>query len=140
MEFDADLEGSAFRTASGEYAWPRPEAIRAVHALADAGLALLGGELWLVKAHEIQPMFPVEGGGQAVLGWASNRLDSEAWSAFVTRSRSESLAAIAAQPSRDVSVPEGFGVYYNVTWADQTRFALLSEHRAEARRGARPSL
>ena len=47
--FPADLEPRAFRASNGEFGWSRDDARVVIGLLADAGLAILGGELWWVE-------------------------------------------------------------------------------------------
>jgi hypothetical protein len=121
MHFSEKLESRAHRTAGGEYAWRRQDALEAVGALAVAGRAILGGELWLVHAGQVWGVLPQHSGPPAVYHWECDRQPTEAWADFVGRSRSQSLAAIDAMPPEgEVIVPSGAEVYYNLTW--------LSEH------------
>ena len=120
MQFAQDLEASAHRTLGGEYAWRRPEALRAASALASAGFAILGGELWLVRGNEIWGALPQHAGPPAVYHWESERGPSEPWTAFVERSRSEAFSAINALPADgEVAAPPGANIYYNLTWVSE---------------------
>jgi hypothetical protein len=118
MQFAQDLDASAHRTAEGEYAWRRPEALRAARALADSGLAILGGELWLVHGGEIHGVLPQRSGPPAVYHWESKRKPAESWAAFVARSYSESYSAInGLPPEGEVDALTDAHTYYNLTWA-----------------------
>ena len=120
MQFAQDLEASAHRTLGGEYAWRRPEALRAASALASAGFAILGGELWLVRGNEIWGALPQHAGPPAVYHWESERGPSEPWTVFVERSRSEAFSAINALPADgEVAAPPGANIYYNLTWVSE---------------------
>ncbi len=66
MQFPPELEVTAFRSRSGEQAWRRSEACHAVQVLADAGMAVLGGELWMVCGQEIRAVLPQQSGPPAV--------------------------------------------------------------------------
>ena len=117
MQFSRDLETSAHRTATGEYAWRRPDALRAARALAGAGRAILGGELWLIRGSEIHGVLPQRSGPPGVYRWESERGASESWCEFVLRSCSESIAAInTLPPEGEVDLPADAEVYYNLTW------------------------
>jgi hypothetical protein len=120
MQFAQDLETTARRSAGGEYAWRRSEALRAADALARAGCAILGGELWLVRGQDISGALPQRSGPPAIYHWGSERGSSESWSAFVERSRSESRSAInALPPPGEVDAPPHAEVYYNLTWVSE---------------------
>lgn len=86
MQFPQDLEASAIRTPGGEYAWSRSDALRATRALAAAGLAVLGGELWLVRGRKISGGFRTHSGSITTYHWASVREPMESWSDFLARS------------------------------------------------------
>jgi hypothetical protein len=117
MLFPADLEESAHRTSSGEYAWRRDDALRAVACLTASGCAVLGGELWLVEGAAVWGSLPLTAGGTAVFHWEAVRNATETWSEFVTRSRAEALDAIADLPAPDeVKLPAEAVVFYNLTW------------------------
>jgi hypothetical protein len=120
MQFAHQLEASAHRSSGGEYAWRRPEALLAARALADAGFAILGGELWLVHNGEIHGVLPQRLGPPAVYHWESKRLPAESWAAFVARSHTESCSAINALPAEaEIEAPPGAEIYYNLTWLSQ---------------------
>ncbi len=115
--FPQELEDSAFRSADGEYAWQRVDALAAVRALADTGRAVLGGELWLVRDGEVWGVVPQHSGPPAVYAWETERRANEAWSAYVARACVEALAAIQALPGEaEVAAPPTAKVYYNLTW------------------------
>jgi hypothetical protein len=117
MLFPRELEDSAFRSADGEYAWQRSEALAAVRALADKGRAVLGGELWLVRDGEVWGVLPQHSGPPAVYAWETERRPNEAWSAYVARASVEALSAIQALPGEaEVAAPPKAKVYYNLTW------------------------
>lgn len=120
MQFPPELESSAFRTSGGEFAWRRPDAMQATRALAHAGFAILGGELWLIRGGEIFGVLPQHSGPPAVYHWVCERSPSEAWLSFVARSCRESLSAIASLPAEgEVDAPPGAEVFYNLTWAGE---------------------
>jgi len=120
MQFTQDLEASARRPAGGEYAWRRAEALRAARAVADSGIAILGGELWLVRDGEVHGVLPQRSGPPAVYHWESKRGPAESWTAFVERSHSESCSAInALPPEGEVDAPTAARVYYNLVWVSE---------------------
>jgi hypothetical protein len=120
VKFTRELEAAAFRTSGGEYAWRKTDALRAARALADAGYAILGGELWLVRGSEVCGVLPQHSGPSAVYHWKSERKSSESWPDFVARAQSESASAIdALPPDGEVNAPSGAEVYYNLTWVSE---------------------
>ena len=127
MQFAHDLEATAHRSANGEHAWPRAEALRAVRAIAEAGLAVLGGEVWLVRGDEIWGVLPQQSGPPAVYHWEAKRGAVEPWLEFVTRSQSEACSAIKLLPPEgEVDAPSDAHVYYNMTWASEREWNALS--------------
>ncbi len=126
MEFPAELEMAAFRPASGEYAWRRPDACRAVDALADAGLAVLGGELWMVRGEEIWATLPQRSGPPAVYHWSCDRRPAEPWVAYVARAAAEAVSAIEAFPREgEVATLPGADIYYNLAWESESEYEAL---------------
>jgi hypothetical protein len=118
MQFPRELEDAAFRSADGEYAWQRSEAIAAVRVLADSGRAILGGELWLVRDGEVWAGLPQQSGPPAVYAWETERRSGEPWPTYLARACGEALSAIQALPREgEVAAPSGAKVYYNLTWA-----------------------
>ena len=54
---DDELKAQAFESNNGEWAWPAAVMPRVLPAADSAGLATLGGEVWLVSGSEIRPTF-----------------------------------------------------------------------------------
>lgn len=117
MQFPPDLDVKAFHARNGERAWRRPDALAVARLLASEGLAILGGELWLIRGTTIIAGLRLRSGETAVYHWSCERASSEAWAAFVERSGRDCVAAIEALPGEDEvdSVP-GDEIYYNLTW------------------------
>jgi hypothetical protein len=119
MRFPKELEDVAFRSANGEYAWQRSEALAAVRVLAAAGRAVLGGELWLVEDGQLWAALPQQSGPPAVYSWETHRRPNESWSTYVERALAEALSAIETLPAgAEVRMRPHAKVYYNLTWAD----------------------
>jgi hypothetical protein len=117
MQFAPELEASAFRSSEDELAWRRPQALLAAREIARAGLAILGGELWLVRGGELFGLLPQHSGPPALYGWECKRNPSEGWPAFVSRCCEEALSAIESLPAEgEVNAPRGAEVYYNFIW------------------------
>jgi hypothetical protein len=121
MQFPHDLEATARRTAGGDYAWPRGDALRAANVLRTAGMAILGGELWLVQGRAVSGLLPRATGLSSVYRWESERQPTESWADFVARSYSETIGAIDSLPYVDeLQLPPDAAIYYNLTWTAQT--------------------
>lgn len=88
------LLARAFSTPAGEWAWPLDEAASAAHALAEAGLAVLSAEIWLVLTmppyeHTHIAAIPLASGGAEMFRWDQpDPWDSaaESWVDFCRRS------------------------------------------------------
>jgi hypothetical protein len=118
MQFPRELEDAAFRSANGEWAWQRAEALAAVRVLADNGRAVLGGELWLIRDGDVWGALPQQSGPPAVYSWETERRPDEPWPTYVARACGEALSAIQALPGEaGVAAPPKAKVYYNLTWA-----------------------
>ena len=127
MQFAPYLEVSAHRSCNGEYAWRRPEALRAARALADAGYAILGGELWAVRGREVWGAIPQRSGPPTIYHWEAEPAPSEAWDSFVVRAHVEARAAINSLPGDDeVAIPADADICYNLTWISEQEYADLS--------------
>lgn len=86
------LHDVAFRSGS-EWAW-RPDDLPAVaEALGEAGCAILGGEVWVVRRESIDTLLRVRRGVlPAVLAWETrSRRVGETWRAYVRRTVEETL-------------------------------------------------
>lgn len=80
----------AFHSASGELAWTKDDAVSAARALCSLGMAVLGGELWLVdeEGHIRGSFQPAKGGPPAIYAWTVEpawRQDRESWRQFCYR-------------------------------------------------------
>jgi len=121
-----DLETSAHRSGE-EYGWQRIDALRAVDAVTTAGLAVLGGEVWLVVGDSIWGVVPQRCGAPAIQHWSCERRGDEAWAAYASRSATEGRQAISSIPDLSSAVlPERALVYYNLTWASESEWSTLS--------------
>ncbi|MGI4791659.1 MAG: hypothetical protein ACRYFS_22785 [Janthinobacterium lividum] len=96
-----DLMAKAYRTSYGELAWKRGDAIEAAQALADAGLAILGGEVWYVledgTMYGTIPGFVLEGGLGSVFRWVcepARRRSTETWQQFCARAAAYTIEVL----------------------------------------------
>jgi hypothetical protein len=83
-----------------EYAWRREDVPEAAAALAAAGKAILGGEVWLVP--DVQSnwsgLIPsASGSPDGIWSWdTSPRAQGEGWQAYCERTCQESVAAVSS--------------------------------------------
>jgi len=119
VQFADEIETAALRCA-GQYAWRRADAIRAARALADAALAILGGELWLLRDTEVLGVLPQRFGPPLVYHWECEQGPSESWPKVAARSCAASVAAIETlPPEEEVEVPEDAEIYYKLSWVSE---------------------
>jgi hypothetical protein len=117
VRFPQELETAAHRTAGGEYAWPREEALAAARCLADSGAVILGGELWIMRGQQIFGALPQVSGPPGIYHWETVPKDGETRQQLIARACAEACAAIRALPAEgEVAMPEGGAIYYNLTW------------------------
>lgn len=134
----ADLLARAFRAGNGEVAWTREDAARAAEALADAGLAILGGEVWLVgDGGWWDTRIPTAEGDAAVHSWAPDppiRQDCESWAEFCARTR-DYTAVVLAAAELDAIVPPPLRerLRYHLTWVSEEGYARLARRDAAPR-------
>jgi hypothetical protein len=142
----AELQVTMLRAANGELAWPIGEAAAAVSWIASKGLAILGGEAWLVgpapgvgdllpwghddAGHVIFGFVPFLGSSTpAVRGWGVEaQQPHEEWDAFVARCHRESLAALAKEAEaiqREVPTAIRDKLRYNLTFTSKEEYSDL---------------
>jgi hypothetical protein len=91
--------------------------------LAQAQLAILGGETWLVAGDAVLAVVPQIDGLPALEHWSCERRSAESWSAFVARSATEARRAIQSIPAlTSADLPEGAVVHYNLTWVSEPEY------------------
>jgi hypothetical protein len=133
-----DLLARAFRAGNGEVAWTREDAARATDALADAGLAILGGEVWLVgDGGWWDARIPTADGDAAVHSWAPDppvRQDSESWAEFCARTR-DYTAVVLAAAELDAIVPPALRerLRYHLTRVSEEAYGQLARRNASPR-------
>ena len=142
----AELQVTMLKAANGELAWPIGEAGAAVSWIASKGLAILGGEAWLVgpapgiadlpplgrddAGHVIFGFIPFVGSSTpAVRGWrVEDKQPHEEWDGFVARCQRESLAALAKEAEaiqREVPAATRDQLRYNLTFTSKDAYAEL---------------
>lgn len=127
----ADLITRAFSASNGELAWRRDDAIRAAQLIASSGLAILGGEVWLIGENgKWQGLIPERAGGPAgVWTWVpdpSGRRDDETWEDFCRRCLHYTLCmleTIEVEESADSSCLSK--IRYNLTYVSEQGYENL---------------
>ncbi len=116
MQWPSGLMERAYRhPETAELGWLRADALSATGLLASHGLAVLGGEAWMVLGASRYLLRHI--GPEGYYAWHTRRAAGEGWDAFVQRSRSEADAAILNdEPLRAADVPAEALVYYNLVW------------------------
>ena len=138
------------KASNGELAWPLERAGEAATWIASKGLAILGGEAWLVGppagieglggippwGHDeagriIMGVIPVTGSSApAVRGWTDVKAkqQGEPWSVFVARCLSQALAGLQGEAGRvDEEVPANVRhlLRYNMAFVSEQEYAKL---------------
>jgi hypothetical protein len=110
---------------NGETAWPLDLAVDAVTWISSQGLAILGGEAWLVDPDRgITGLIPLIGSTiPAVRGWAAEgRVPNEGWATYVDRCLRHAVTALRAEESAaPTDIPSHLVPYlrYNITFAPE---------------------
>lgn len=120
------LTNAAFCATNGEVAWQRPEMAAAGHAIAEQQWAILGGDVWIGRAGQINAGPLLQNGQRAVIPWSSTHAAAESWAQFVQRAASATLAAMDALDTEATVVPEDAAyVYYTLTFVTEAEYAEL---------------
>jgi hypothetical protein len=120
-----------FSPSNGEVAWPLDRASDAAAWIARQGLALLGGEAWIVdEAGRIMAIIPVTGSSiPAVRGWSVKaRQPDEHWAAFVARCLNDALAALRRESetiNEEVPADLRDRLRYNMTFVSEQEYKEL---------------
>jgi hypothetical protein len=105
----------------GEAAWLQADCAAAIEALAEAGCAILGTELWLLKDGRVQTSFETTN-GFAIWCTSCGPLPDEHWDDYVQRSSRIATESIVAFSWPDDACEPPCPVYFNLTWADRDWF------------------
>jgi hypothetical protein len=122
--FPSELAVSAFASGT-EVAWSPALAAAAVKWFGAHGYAVLGTDLWLLQTEGINSLPIGLSGMREVHGnTINNREREEAWTAFVVRATSQTLAYLQSFKSADIVEPGD--VYFNVTWVTESEYEDLT--------------
>lgn len=113
------LVDAAFRTAN-EAAWPVDQAVDLIQWCRQAGLAVLGTELWMIDQSDnsIQPGLNSPE-GFAICHNSCNPKPGEAYDEYVARSADEAIAAIRSYGEPVDPIEQQRRPYFNITWAGE---------------------
>jgi len=118
--FPAELASAVF-SSGNEVAWPLNLSVLAVEWFGSHGYAILGTELWEVRA-DGKSLRLGPGGVRGVCGNTVNRQRGEAWNSFVERSAVETRAYLRAFSASDIAEPGR--QYFQVVWMSESGFPI----------------
>lgn len=120
--FPADMPkevAAAALVVGREAAWQQSDCAAAIDALAGAGYAILGWELWLLgRAGRVQASIATAD-GSAIWCASCEPLPEERWDDYVQRSQRLAAEGIAAFSWPEDACEPPRPVYFNITWADR---------------------
>ena len=124
--FSRELVDRAMRAGNGELAFSRGDVSQALRELRAAGLAVLGGEVWLLP-HGGPQLISTATGELAVYSWNTDeRRGGEPWDAYVSRCAAESIAAAESiRPEDDLPEGDRHLVRFNLSYVTPTEHATL---------------
>ena len=124
------VTSNAFVAGNGEFGWRREDIERAIHAIRDAGYAILGGEAWLVTGpHSWHGIIPQrDGSTPAVHHWETGpRSSGESWQVYCARTARESLGAVRPMASaleQEIPLELVDRVRFNVTYVAEQELSF----------------
>lgn len=121
--FPSELAVAAFRSGD-EAAWPSMLAAAAVEWFSRHGYAVLGTELWVLEAANIQTLPIGASGVREVHGNTVNRESQEAWGSFVARAAAETRAYLQLFNEWDIVEPGA--VYFKVVWVSEADYEHIA--------------
>lgn len=124
ITFPADLVEPAYQSSTGELAWPPSTVINAIRYLPSQNVAILGGEVWIVKGGGAYALVRLRNGEVTELAWhTSRKAAAETWPEYCQRTSVESVQAIlrlqAPQRIVDEAVPH---IHYNLIWVAEDEY------------------
>ena len=120
-DFPSELAQAAFW--SSEPAWEPDVAAQVVEWLGSHRYAVLGTELWVIRAGLINTLPIGKSGMPEVHGNTVARWANEPWAAFVSRAACETVAYLRSFRPREIVVPGK--AHFNVTWVSEQEFEKL---------------
>jgi hypothetical protein len=96
----------------------------AIDELESNQMAILGGEVWLSDGKQVIGLIPQRTGCTSVFHWET-AYAAEPWPDFLHRCAAEAREAVKAlsvSVENGSVIPQGFKVYFNLTWVDETDF------------------
>ena len=126
MDFSAVLLNRAMRASNGELGFPRRDTAQAISELERAGLAVLGGEVWLEPAGGPSLLIG-RNGHAAVYAWSAEHWrEGESWADFVARTALHARAAVEGlRPEDDLDPSTAAQVRFNLTYVDEAEYRDL---------------
>lgn len=120
--FPKGLAASAFISGL-EAAWTPDFASQVVEWFGQNKIAVLGTELWIVRADGIQPGIYIDGKREIHGNTVSSRR-GESWDAYVVRSVEETLHYLESFETPLEAKHQG-EVFFNIVWANESDHLLL---------------
>jgi hypothetical protein len=119
----SSVTAAAFRTANGEYAWPRSHVISAIVAIGESHQAILGGEIWAVCGNQILGLLPSANKQEPPGVWhweTAARNPQESWDAYCLRTADESIATVKAMRVEEEVAPNiRTNIMFNITYTTE---------------------
>ena len=127
MDLPPQIIQKAHSSPNGELSWRKQHIVEALHSIAKANCAILGGEVWLIlKDGGIYGLLPQKNGMPGFYGWDIARLVNEPWASYVSRSELESVAFVTGYPNEEeIEMPSGSELYYNIAWCDENEYERI---------------
>jgi len=123
-DFPQDLASAAFFANNGEAAWPPEIAVSVTRWLGEHGYAVLGTELWVIKANGTICSLPLGNSGlPEVQGNTVNRATGETWDMFTRRAVVETSNYLRSFDPAEIH--EAAELRFNITWASEREFQSL---------------
>lgn len=118
-----EITRTAWRSSNGELAWRRADLPAAIEAVSRAGLAILGGEVWLVRGTGWTGLIPDRRSDiPGVWSWdTSERRAGEEWQAYCDRCASEFTEAINNMRLEEVPTELTADLWFNLTYVSPDR-------------------
>jgi hypothetical protein len=133
--FSADLLSRAFRASNGELAWTKSDAIQAARELVAGGIAVLGGEVWLIMEQgRWDGLIPQANGTvPGVYTWEPRPASwqaSETWNDYCVR-MCDYTGSVLERLSAETDVVPTLRprIRYNLTYVSREEYEALAHKR-----------